>query len=383
MFLIQLTTRRIYLFKTFSDEFSELDEPSTQRTTAITVYWNATVTNQMANSNIIGTKNKSEHPDVCYLATYDEISQIVRVMAEIVIVIWSTIYLGIAAREATFLPTKLFFQCMALCPSRVAFLFACALIQVMVILRLSCQSQFEDQVANLVIFLIPLHFLFFCRGIKATGPFVTMIYRMIANDLLRFGLIYLIFVLGFSQSYYIIFKSYIDPNPKLTYENNPIKTPMDSVLENFQLSLGSNLGYLWKKYKHTDYNQAAKLQCCIFLMVIFVMLINLLIAMMSDTYTRIAEIKNEWIRQWARVVLLLERGIPSDERLIEQDNYSERMVTGEKALILKQTLSIEELEEIRHITQMKKTHRQSIRKRKELFGYESNSTIGLNLTSYC
>ena len=27
------------------------------------------------------------------------------------------------------------------------------------------------------------------------------------------------------------------------------------------------------------------------------MLINLLIAMMGDTYTRIAEIKNEWIRQ--------------------------------------------------------------------------------------
>ena len=101
--------------------------------------------------------------------------------------------------------------------------------------------------------------------------------------------------------------------------------------------------------------------------------------MMSDTYTRIAEIKNEWIRQWAKIILLLERGIPPKERLIQQDIYSERMSTGEKALILKQTLSVEELDEIRHIIEMKKTHRQSIKKRNDQFGFESNSTIGLNL----
>ena len=156
-------------------------------------------------------------------------------------------------------------------------------------------------------------------------------------------------------------------------------TAMDSILENFQLSLGANLGNLWKKFRNTDYEYAAKIHCCIFLMVIFVMLINLLIAMMSDTYTKIAEIKNEWIRQWAKVILLLERGIPPQQRLIQQDIYSERMATGEKALILKQTLSVEELDEIKHIIEMKKSHRQSINRRRELFGFESNSTIGLSV----
>ena len=101
--------------------------------------------------------------------------------------------------------------------------------------------------------------------------------------------------------------------------------------------------------------------------------------MMSDTYTKIAEIKNEWLRQWAIIILLLERGIPPNERLIQQDIYSERMATGEKALILKQTLSVEELEEIKHIIEMKINHRQCINKRRELYGFESNSTIGLNL----
>ena len=35
----------------------------------------------------------------------------------------------------------------------------------------------------------------------------------------------------------------------------------------------------------------------IFLALAFILLVNLLIAMMGDTYTRIAEIKNEWMRQ--------------------------------------------------------------------------------------
>ena len=62
--------------------------------------------------------------------------------------------------------------------------------------------------------------------------------------------------------------------------------------------------------------------------------------MMGDTYCKIAEIKNEWMRQWARTVLIVERGIPPAERLRQQDLYSERMATGEKALVLKQTMSV-------------------------------------------
>ncbi len=79
------------------------------------------------------------------------------------------------------------------------------------------------------------------RGFKKTGPFVIMIYRMCAADLLRFGIMYLIFVMGFSQckftskrvflnflqknlfpAYFVIFQSYEtddeeeEPNPMPT-----------------------------------------------------------------------------------------------------------------------------------------------------------------------
>ena len=62
--------------------------------------------------------------------------------------------------------------------------------------------------------------------------------------------------------------------------------------------------------------------------------------MMGDTYGKIAEIKNEWMRQWARTVLIVERGIPPAERMRQQNLYAERMATGEQALVLKQTMSV-------------------------------------------
>ena len=37
------------------------------------------------------------------------------------------------------------------------------------------------------------------RGFKLTGPTVIMIYRMAAADLLRFVVIYFIYVMGFAQ----------------------------------------------------------------------------------------------------------------------------------------------------------------------------------------
>ncbi len=40
------------------------------------------------------------------------------------------------------------------------------------------------------------------------------------------------------------------------------------------------------------------------------------------------------------MVLILERGIGPKERLRQQNLYSERMATGEKALVMKQTMSV-------------------------------------------
>ena len=50
--------------------------------------------------------------------------------------------------------------------------------------------------------------------------------------------------------------------------------------------------------------------------------------------------RNTSALQWAMMVLILERQIHPSIRLKEQDKYSERMATGEKALVMKQTMSV-------------------------------------------
>ena len=78
------------------------------------------------------------------------------------------------------------------------------------------------------------------------------------------------------------------------------------------------------------------------------------------------------------------------------------MATGEKALVLKQTMSVsssslihsilffphnnifaqvDQLEEIKDIIEMKVSHRKNIKRRKQKFGYESNSLIGLDMAN--
>ena len=71
--------------------------------------------------------------------------------------------------------------------------------------------------------------------------------------------------------------------------------------------------------------QLGKFHWFLFIALLVILLLNLLIAMMGDTYAKvqhsildililiktslflIAEIKNEWMRQWARTVLIVER----------------------------------------------------------------------------
>ena len=62
------------------------------------------------------------YQDMCYLHTYDGIKQQARGILELLLVVWSLIYLGIAAKEATFNERKIYLQTMGLCPSRVMFL---------------------------------------------------------------------------------------------------------------------------------------------------------------------------------------------------------------------------------------------------------------------
>ena len=49
-----------------------------------------------------------------------------------------------------------------------------------------------------------IYMLFFIMPFRFTGPFVIMLYKMLFNDVLRFCIIYTIFLAGFSQAFFIL-----------------------------------------------------------------------------------------------------------------------------------------------------------------------------------
>ena len=52
------------------------------------------------------------------------------------------------------------------------------------------------------------YLMFFCGAIKLTGPFVTMVFKMVTGDMFTFSIIYGIMLLGFSQAFFFIIKNH-------------------------------------------------------------------------------------------------------------------------------------------------------------------------------
>lgn len=52
----------------------------------------------------------------------------------------------------------------------------------------------------------------FIMPFRFTGPFLIMIYKMLFTDVLRFCVIYMIFLAGFSQSFFVLFDENGMPN---------------------------------------------------------------------------------------------------------------------------------------------------------------------------
>lgn len=167
-----------------------------------------------------------------------------------------------------------------------------------------------------------------------------MIYRMVVGDLIRFVSIYLVFVMGFAQSYYIIFLSFENaPESADNSVSNPVPSAMESIIAMFLMSL-SNFNDFYGAMDRTNHEFEAKVLFVVFMVLVTVLLVNMLIAMMGNTYQKIAETRNEWQRQWARIVLVVERGVAPAERLKNFMAYSQPMSDGRRALVLRLNMNV-------------------------------------------
>ncbi|XP_015178094.1 PREDICTED: transient receptor potential cation channel subfamily V member 5 isoform X2 [Polistes dominula] len=330
--------------------------------------YNSTMKGNGFNGFIEINKKKSwwqTFTEECRLMHLNSATAKIRLIAEMLMAIAAVLYIAAALREARFLGLNMFIENLMTAPSRVMFLFSCCLLLSFPALRLTCADEVEDMLAVVVMLTTAPYFLFFCRGFKTVGPFVVMIYRMIMGDLLRFVAIYLVFVMGFSQAYYIIFLSFDNPNTPDGVDDsttNPMPSPMESVMAMFLMSM-TNFGDYYGAFERTEHEMEAKLLFVIYMAIVAILLVNMLIAMMGNTYQKIAETRNEWQRQWARIVLVVERGVSPSERLKKLMDYSQPMSDGRRALVLRLNQTEEDKEEMKEILEMKRTHERFYNKR--------------------
>ncbi|GFO42754.1 transient receptor potential cation channel subfamily v member 6, partial [Plakobranchus ocellatus] len=201
-------------------------------------------------------------------------------------------------------------------PAQTVHLISCLLILACVPFRVTGLHRVEDILLILAAPCAWFFLLFFARGQQRFGPFVTMIYKMIAGDLFRFGIIYFIFLIGFTQGFFFLFK---DVTPTGDDVAN-FSTLPETILNLFQMTLGE---FKYEVFSYSHHSWLTKIIFALFMILVPILLLNMLIAMMGNTYTQvISKSTKEWWKQWAKIVVVLERGVSKKKLLQYQSAYS-------------------------------------------------------------
>jgi len=169
------------------------------------------------------------------------------------------------------------------------------------------QSPYEDALLSLASVLAWMYMLFFFLGFRLTGPFVVMIYEMLIADFRRFGTIFVIFLFGFSEAFYIIFN----------------ESGFYAFLARIKACFVAMLGaFEFDDYSAARYPPLSIALLLIYVVVVTILLLNLLIAMMGDTFQRISEdADKKWHLEWARIIFSIENEMSPHERLDPANQY--------------------------------------------------------------
>ncbi|ESO92828.1 hypothetical protein LOTGIDRAFT_216486 [Lottia gigantea] len=292
--------------------------------------------------------------DPCYLLVPYRNEDIVRLTLEVCVLVAAIVYILLSMREIKHQGFKCFFNTLVRAPAKALFLLSCIFVLLMLPGRASCSHQYEDYMAVFAILCTAPYFLFFCRGFRTVGPFVVMIYKMIKGDLLRFVIIYVIFLIGFSQAMFIVFRE---------VENSPFNSIGESIVAMFVMSVGQFADF-YDSLIESKHMIMGRIIFMVYMVLVTLLLVNMLIAMMGNTYQLIASTEKEWLRQWAKIVLVVEQSVSEEKRLLKQKLYSEpsSSVPNGRVLVVRSHQTDKDREEEERLRQF---HKQQQKKKKK------------------
>ncbi|GAB6026275.1 hypothetical protein CHUAL_012484 [Chamberlinius hualienensis] len=238
---------------------------------------------------------------------------IIRLCAEIVTIISCGIFVFV--QQGSEIRSQGLFQFssnLVTSPAKFFFLISNIAILVCIPFRIFDMRLVEDSILTFALPGTWFFLMFFAGSVRLTGAFVTMIYSMIAGDMVRFGFIYVIALIGFSQAFFFLFKScHVDLEDASETNIDMYETYYGTWMALFQMTLGS---YTFGDFSKPKYSGLSMGIFVVFMVLVPILLLNVLIAMMSSTYSNvISKSEKEFVKQWAKIVLAVERSVPADK----------------------------------------------------------------------
>jgi WD40 repeat protein len=172
------------------------------------------------------------------------------------------------------------------------------------ILRLSYDA---DTVATRILLCVCsivgyFNILYFLRAFEETGPLVSMILK-ISQDMMYLIVVVLIVLVGFSQAFWILSEQHGDA---------PFGTIEASLLNSFVFMLG---GYDPTAFHGIYLVRFAIALSAIYMLIVSILLLNLLIALMGDSY---GAVKEKGLAQWkleqAQIITEMQGSMPEQDR---------------------------------------------------------------------
>lgn len=122
--------------------------------------------------------------------------------------------------------------------------------------------------------------LYFTRAFESASFFTLMIHKMLLGDMLRFGIAFLVLLIGFGTSMRVL---YMETTKEMPHQFSSFGA---SLLSMFRLLTGlDDLNYL----DQSRSPEAATFLYLVFICIASILLLNMLIAAMSDTYANVAQ----------------------------------------------------------------------------------------------
>ncbi|KAH7718990.1 OCR-2 protein [Aphelenchoides avenae] len=350
-----------------------------------------------------GEYNLSGTPGSDRVSAQNGLQSYVRMVCEPAILLLVIVQLIIEAWDIRRIGFKRWWQVLKSFPSKVLYKASLILIVMLVPTRLLCGLSehallVDNMISMFCVIMTTTHFLFYFRALRFVGPFILMVYKIIAQDMARFMLIYGIFVMGFSQAFFVIFNacqreceiaanaSHPPENPKdpNVCDPNIMRNPLEAIVRVFMTTINEfttlyrNMHYcgrmtgVYTKGLVTQPNMfmstLGKGTFIVFELIVSLMQFNLLIAMMTRTYEMIYRTQKEYKRQWAQVILMLELSMNPKDRLMALLKYSRPIGTDKRKRAFVVSRKVEQTEDERDKRQleeekMREERRQLLKRR--------------------